>query len=409
MRLFPLVLIAACNCTANIDATFESTPSEAEVCEVEHVEMQTAKLRAKDAVIDDTLQVGPEVPEADTQRAVFSAIDNLTRVMVTIDSDSETNHNSGGGSNQITNLWLKATGGFDTTTQNGVNRALEIIAACSVDAGAGTCEDTAIIANATNGYSWRSETGTMRHDGPVQFGTGVSPSTVTLGANVQPFLLKGTNGTATQIHVGWDSTPGNVNSGTSIAVKNAQAGVSTGGISVALDTSISGASGVRGGLILTRGANGGLVSGLSSGLVFAGGTGYPFVASAANELTLYDELGAGIVFGADNTGYTSAFRLTPKNHLVVDTSTGAPTLTSCGTSPTITGNDMAFKLVTGSAATGCTITFKNSYTSAPICSWTPQGGTTLPTCSAAAGAITCSTAAASTTYNVMCIGVPGST
>lgn len=409
IRLLPLALIAACNCTANIDATFESTPSEAQVCEAEqHAEVQAAKLRARDAVIDETLQVGAEVPEAGTQKVVISALDESTRVMTTITSSGTVDHDATGGSNQITHLWLQATGGYDTTTNNGVNRALEITAACSVTTGAGSCEDFGVISDAANGYSWYSSTGSMRQQGAVSFG----PGAVDLGDNVVGMNLPGTAGTATQMTIGWaaDSTPGNVNSGTGLAVKNAQNGVTVGGISIALDTTI--AATIRGGLIMTRGASGGTGSGLSSGLVFAGGSGFPFVASAANELTLYDELGAGIVFGADNTGYTSAFRLTPKNHIAIDTSTGAPARSAgctSGTGAAFVGNDIAMRLTTGSTSTACTLTFDETFTVIPICTVTPEAGAAMPTFTTSATAITMTVNASAATYNIHCIGQPGST
>ncbi len=45
-----------------------------------------------------------------------------------------------------------------------------------------------------------------------------------------------------------------------------------------------------------------------------------------------------------------------------------PVLTSCGTSPSITGTDIAGEVTMGTAApTGCVITFANAYTNAPTC------------------------------------------
>lgn len=49
----------------------------------------------------------------------------------------------------------------------------------------------------------------------------------------------------------------------------------------------------------------------------------------------------------------------------------APTLTSCGTSPTVVGNDADMIITVGSvAATGCTITFATAYATTPACSIT---------------------------------------
>jgi hypothetical protein len=45
----------------------------------------------------------------------------------------------------------------------------------------------------------------------------------------------------------------------------------------------------------------------------------------------------------------------------------APALTSCGTSPTIVGNDLAGTVTMGTSATGCIITFAVAYPVAPFC------------------------------------------
>lgn len=62
-----------------------------------------------------------------------------------------------------------------------------------------------------------------------------------------------------------------------------------------------------------------------------------------------------------------------QTHLRVGNGT-APALTSCGTgSPTIIGTDIAGLVTAGTAATGCVITFKYPYISAPFCTVTWQG------------------------------------
>ncbi len=61
-------------------------------------------------------------------------------------------------------------------------------------------------------------------------------------------------------------------------------------------------------------------------------------------------------------------------HLI--TSGPTPSVSSCGTSPSIQGNDRDFRVYVGSiAATGCTVTFANPYVNAPICVVTPEVGT----------------------------------
>lgn len=48
-------------------------------------------------------------------------------------------------------------------------------------------------------------------------------------------------------------------------------------------------------------------------------------------------------------------------------STTAPALTSCGTSPAITGTDLAGTVTLGGSATGCVITFNTAKSAAPHC------------------------------------------
>jgi hypothetical protein len=50
----------------------------------------------------------------------------------------------------------------------------------------------------------------------------------------------------------------------------------------------------------------------------------------------------------------------------------APTLTSCGGSPSIVGNDNSFTITVGTASTGCTATFATAWTNAPSCTVTNQ-------------------------------------
>lgn len=50
-----------------------------------------------------------------------------------------------------------------------------------------------------------------------------------------------------------------------------------------------------------------------------------------------------------------------------------PTISSCGTSPSVVGSDNAFEITVGSvSATGCTATFANAWTAAPVCTITNQ-------------------------------------
>lgn len=82
-----------------------------------------------------------------------------------------------------------------------------------------------------------------------------------------------------------------------------------------------------------------------------------------------------------------------------------PVLSSCGTSPTIHGSDIAGRYTTGSAATTCTVTFGATYTNPPACSVHSEGTATQPTYTVSATAITVTVDIASTTYDYICIKV----
>lgn len=88
--------------------------------------------------------------------------------------------------------------------------------------------------------------------------------------------------------------------------------------------------------------------------------------------------------------------------VVKDASTAAAP-TSCGSGAAITGGSWAFKIVTGSGATGCVATFATTKTNAPACTVTARSGTP-PVYTVSATALTLTTAAASATYDVICIG-----
>lgn len=88
---------------------------------------------------------------------------------------------------------------------------------------------------------------------------------------------------------------------------------------------------------------------------------------------------------------------------ILSTRTTTPVLSSCGTSPSILGNDTVGKLTTGSAATTCTITFSVAYNVAPACILQTQGAATQPTYTTSTTAITVTVDIASTVYNYICL------
>jgi hypothetical protein len=73
----------------------------------------------------------------------------------------------------------------------------------------------------------------------------------------------------------------------------------------------------------------------------------------------------------NGTAVLTAEPLSLSNHLWA--SGTAPALTSCGTSPAISGSDLAGQVTMGTGSpTGCTITFHAAYTSTPYCTVTWQ-------------------------------------
>lgn len=125
-------------------------------------------------------------------------------------------------------------------------------------------------------------------------------------------------------------------------------------------------------------------------------TGYPMLFAAPGALTTGPSIGAaanvmtitggtsGVQFNANNNGAATfsidnsanaIFRNTvqfgtssgPPPHLTTAQTT-APALTSCGTSPTISGTDTAGTVTMGTGTpTGCVITFNAAYAAAPHC------------------------------------------
>lgn len=129
-------------------------------------------------------------------------------------------------------------------------------------------------------------------------------------------------------------------------------------------------------------------------------------------------LGAAIAFAIGGIAY--AANLSVDGNLIVNGSvttpshvvTGAtpPVLTSCGTSPSITGSDTAGIVTMGTGTpTGCVITFATAYVTAPVCvvTWiaTPLASQSYVTSNTA---ITLTqTATSSNKVQYMCVGQSG--
>jgi len=80
------------------------------------------------------------------------------------------------------------------------------------------------------------------------------------------------------------------------------------------------------------------------------------------------------IFRALNNG-TEVFVIEDTDH--IDTNGTAPSLSSCGTSPSVTGNDMTGRVTIGTGTpTSCTVTFSTAYDDAPSCNVTGDAATT---------------------------------
>lgn len=112
-------------------------------------------------------------------------------------------------------------------------------------------------------------------------------------------------------------------------------------------------------------------------------------------------LSSAVAFAAFNLGFDGKFM--PQG------SGTAPAVTSCGTTPAITGTDVAGTVTMGTTATGCVITFNVPYVTAPHCvvSWI---ATPLASQSYATSATAITLTQTSTSNNVVkyiCAAQPG--
>ena len=81
------------------------------------------------------------------------------------------------------------------------------------------------------------------------------------------------------------------------------------------------------------------------------------------------------LFELTNFASSTAFAITNSGHEIA--STTAPSLSSCGTSPSINGTDRYGTVNIGATGTGCTVTYATAYKNAPSCLVSSQGGIVL--------------------------------
>lgn len=97
------------------------------------------------------------------------------------------------------------------------------------------------------------------------------------------------------------------------------------------------------------------------------------------------------------------FRITESGHAEFDHGSGPPTLSACGTTPTISGTDVAGQVTRGGGAgTTCTVTFATAWTLAPYCIIKEPAGIQSIAYTTSTTAISVSVLAASTTFVYHC-------
>ncbi len=115
-------------------------------------------------------------------------------------------------------------------------------------------------------------------------------------------------------------------------------------------------------------------------------------------------VGDGEVYTANNTLDNGGGGISISGHIA---STGTiPTLSACGTSPTISTNSTDTKgaITEGTTSTGCTVTFATAYTSAPMCVVSSPNGILPTSYSASTTALTIVNASATgDQFNYSCV------
>lgn len=123
-------------------------------------------------------------------------------------------------------------------------------------------------------------------------------------------------------------------------------------------------------------------------------------------LALAQNITKGVQLSQDATGpigVDTANNVYFPNKILAKSTANVPVLSSCGTAPSIVGNDTVGKITTGSVTTTCTITFSTAYNVAPACIVQTQGAATQPTFTTSTTAITMTVDIVSTVYNYICM------
>lgn len=98
------------------------------------------------------------------------------------------------------------------------------------------------------------------------------------------------------------------------------------------------------------------------------GTSTPFAVLSVSATSTTDTRALFAVATSTGTASTTVYRIDKFGHRI--TGGTAPTVSSCGTSPSVVGNDNAGKITIGTSIgvdTSCTVTFNNAWPNAPAC------------------------------------------
>ena len=120
------------------------------------------------------------------------------------------------------------------------------------------------------------------------------------------------------------------------------------------------------------GAAGNVFSVTSAGNVGIGTTS-PYAKLSINNST-NDPAGQALfaIASSTATATTTVFSVSNTGHIIASSTT--PTLSSCGTSPSMTGDDTHGTVTVGATGTGCTVTFALPFAADPVVVVTPQTG-----------------------------------
>ncbi|HSN25210.1 MAG TPA: hypothetical protein VLT45_02960 [Kofleriaceae bacterium] len=291
---------------------------------------------------------------------------------------------------------------MDTTA--GPSQTLSIFAGNSATKSAGTNRLTnyGVLTNVTGGdvnYSFYGAHGQLVNIDAATFGSTVSATglatlsggisvpngrPVTLGDSVSRFAMP--NGGTGSIIVGAAAPVAGATEIMQLQNTGAQRFV---GVAAVANTTNNSKAIPR--FTLYRGAGGGTLAGE---LAIDDGT-----MTTAGDMLLY--FTGALDFYTRSRGTT--FQIRQDGHLHSLPAGGQPALTSCGSSPKLSGTDTAGTITTGATATGCVLTFSSAFANTPTCTVSASDGTGVAY-QKTASSLQLTTVRPATEYDYICIG-----